>query len=54
MDWFLLVIAGCAEAGFAILLKQSHHFTRLWPMTFGCHSLRCSPGWMRRSSLKAA
>jgi quaternary ammonium compound-resistance protein SugE len=29
--WFLVVIAGFFETGFAILLKQSETFTRLWP-----------------------
>ena len=31
MAWFLIVLAGIFETGFAILLKQSSHFTRLWP-----------------------
>jgi quaternary ammonium compound-resistance protein SugE len=31
MPWLLIVVAGVFEAGFAILLKQSGHFTRLWP-----------------------
>jgi quaternary ammonium compound-resistance protein SugE len=31
MSWFLLVLAGAFETGFAVLLKQSHNFTRLWP-----------------------
>jgi quaternary ammonium compound-resistance protein SugE len=31
MAWFLVVVAGLFETGFAVLLKQSHHFTRLWP-----------------------
>ena len=31
MAWFLIVIAGLFETGFAVLLKQSHGFTRLWP-----------------------
>lgn len=31
MSWFLLVLAGVFETGFAVLLKQSHSFTRLWP-----------------------
>lgn len=34
MAWFLIVTAGLFETGFAVLLKQSHNFTRLWP-TFG-------------------
>jgi len=29
--WFLIVVAGFFETGFAVLLKQSVHFTRLWP-----------------------
>lgn len=31
MAWFLIVMAGLFETGFAVLLKQSHGFTRLWP-----------------------
>ncbi len=31
MAWFLIVVAGFFETGFAVLLKQSVHFTRLWP-----------------------
>jgi quaternary ammonium compound-resistance protein SugE len=31
MPWFLIVVAGLFETGFAVLLKQSHSFTRLWP-----------------------
>jgi quaternary ammonium compound-resistance protein SugE len=31
MAWFLLVVAGLFETGFAVLLKQSHGITRLWP-----------------------
>lgn len=31
MAWFLIVIAGIFETGFAVLLKQSHGITRLWP-----------------------
>lgn len=31
MAWFLIVVAGLFETGFAVLLKQSAHFTRLWP-----------------------
>jgi quaternary ammonium compound-resistance protein SugE len=31
MPWFLIVVAGLLETGFAVLLKQSHSFTRLWP-----------------------
>lgn len=31
MAWFLVVVAGVFETGFAILLKQSASFTKLWP-----------------------
>jgi quaternary ammonium compound-resistance protein SugE len=31
MSWFLIVVAGVFETGFAVLLKQSESFTRLWP-----------------------
>ncbi len=31
MAWFLLVIAGLLEVGWAVGLKYSEGFTRLWP-----------------------
>ena len=31
MAWFLIVVASLFETGFAVLLKQSHGMTRLWP-----------------------
>ena len=31
MPWLLIVVAGLFETGFAVLLKQSSNFTRLWP-----------------------
>ena len=31
MAWLLIVVAGLFETGFAVLLKQSSNFTRLWP-----------------------
>lgn len=31
MAWILIVVAGVFETGFAVLLKQSHGLTRLWP-----------------------
>ena len=31
MAWFLIVVAGLFETGFAVLLKQSHGISRLWP-----------------------
>jgi len=29
--WMLIVVASVFETGFAVLLKQSHGLTRLWP-----------------------
>jgi len=31
MAWLIVVAAGVFEMGFAVLLKQSHGITRLWP-----------------------
>ena len=31
MAWLLIVIAGLLETGFAVCLKQSHGFSKLWP-----------------------
>ena len=31
MAWLLVLIAGVFETGFAVLLKQSHGITRVWP-----------------------
>src|SRR6476659_8756855 len=31
MAWLLVVVAGMLETGFAVCLKLSHGFTRLWP-----------------------
>jgi quaternary ammonium compound-resistance protein SugE len=31
MAWLLVCVAGLFETGFAVLLKQSHGITRLWP-----------------------
>ncbi len=31
MPWFLIVVAGLFETGFAVLLKQSANFTKVWP-----------------------
>ncbi|MCQ4042876.1 DMT family transporter [Streptantibioticus rubrisoli] len=31
MAWLLVVVAGLLETGFAVCLKLSHGFTRLWP-----------------------
>lgn len=31
MNWFILVVAGLFEVGWAVGLKYTHGFTRLWP-----------------------
>jgi hypothetical protein len=31
MAWLMVIVAGVFETGFAVLLKQSHGITRLWP-----------------------
>ncbi|MBO0832748.1 MAG: multidrug efflux SMR transporter [Actinobacteria bacterium] len=31
MPWLLIIVAGVFETGFAIFLKQSANFHRLWP-----------------------
>jgi quaternary ammonium compound-resistance protein SugE len=31
MAWLIVIVAGVFEMGFAVLLKQSHGITRLWP-----------------------
>jgi quaternary ammonium compound-resistance protein SugE len=32
MAWFLITVAGLFETAFAVLLKQSENFSRLWPV----------------------
>ncbi|MFN0093169.1 MAG: DMT family transporter [Dehalococcoidia bacterium] len=36
MAWFLVVVAGMLEVAFAVALKGSHGFTRLWPSVAVC------------------
>ncbi|MEU9186347.1 multidrug efflux SMR transporter [Streptomyces sp. NPDC048484] len=36
MAWLLVVVAGFLETGFAVCLKLSHGFTRLWPTVAFC------------------
>ncbi|GAA4818233.1 multidrug efflux SMR transporter [Streptomyces ziwulingensis] len=31
MAWLLVIVAGLLETGFAVCLKLSHGFSRLWP-----------------------
>ena len=34
--WLLVIVAGFLETGFAVCLKLSHGFTRLWPTVAFC------------------
>ncbi|THA32930.1 multidrug efflux SMR transporter [Streptomyces sp. A1277] len=36
MAWLLVVVAGFLETGFAVCLKLSHGFSRLWPTIAFC------------------
>ena len=59
MPWLLIVVAGLFETGFAVLLKQSVNFTRLWPtigfaacalisfglLTLALHGLEVGPAY---------
>ncbi|MEV6958793.1 multidrug efflux SMR transporter [Streptomyces sp. NPDC051207] len=36
MAWLLVIVAGVLETGFAVCLKLSHGFTRLWPTVAFC------------------
>nr|WP_282549292.1 multidrug efflux SMR transporter [Streptomyces rochei] len=36
MAWRLVIVAGVLETGFAVCLKLSHGFTRLWPTIAFC------------------
>ena len=36
MAWLLVIVAGFLETGFAVCLKLSHGFTRLWPTIAFC------------------
>ena len=68
MAWLLVVIAGIFETGFAVLLKQSHGITRLWPtagfaacalvsfalLTYALRSLPVGPAYAAWTGLGAA
>ncbi len=59
MPWMLFVVAGLFETGFAVLLKQSAGFSRLWPtigfaacalisfglLTLALHGLEVGPAY---------
>ncbi|MCC6428148.1 MAG: quaternary ammonium compound efflux SMR transporter SugE [Phycisphaerales bacterium] len=44
MAWFILVIAGLFEVGWAIGLKYTHGFTRLWPSVWTVIAIIISMG----------
>jgi quaternary ammonium compound-resistance protein SugE len=68
MAWFLVVVAGLFETAFAVLLKQSHGITRLWPtvgfaacalisfglLTYALRSLEVGPAYAVWTGLGAA
>ncbi|MDI2131751.1 DMT family transporter [Yinghuangia seranimata] len=51
MAWVLVIIAGILETGFALLLKASHGFSRLWP-TIGFAACAISSFGLLTLSLK--
>lgn len=42
MNWFILVLAGLMEVGWAIGLKYTDGFTRLWPSIWTILAMLCS------------
>lgn len=44
MHWFILVVAGFFEIGWAVGLKYTHGFTRLWPSVGTAFSMIISLG----------
>jgi quaternary ammonium compound-resistance protein SugE len=68
MAWLLVIVAGIFETGFAVLLKQSHGITRLWPtvgfatcalvsfglLTWALRSLPVGPAYAAWTGLGAA
>ncbi|HET7630724.1 MAG TPA: quaternary ammonium compound efflux SMR transporter SugE [Gemmatimonadaceae bacterium] len=44
MAWLILLLAGLFETGWAIGLKYSHGFTRLWPSVWTVVSMAISLG----------
>jgi quaternary ammonium compound-resistance protein SugE len=68
MAWFLVVVAGIFETAFAVLLKQSHGITRMWPtvgfaicalisfglLTIALRSLDVGPAYATWTGLGAA
>jgi len=66
--WLIVIIAGILETGFAIMLKQSHGFSRLWPtigfavcalgsfglLTYALKSLEVGPAYAVWTGIGAA
>jgi quaternary ammonium compound-resistance protein SugE len=44
MDWILLIVAGLLEIGWAIGLKYTEGFTRLWPSVWTAGAMVASIG----------
>ena len=44
MAWIYLFVAGLLEVGWAVGLKYTHGFTRLWPSVFTAISMAASVG----------
>jgi quaternary ammonium compound-resistance protein SugE len=44
MNWILLLVAGLLEVGWAIGLKYTEGFTRLWPSVFTVLAMAASVG----------
>ncbi|MFI4898207.1 MAG: quaternary ammonium compound efflux SMR transporter SugE [Phycisphaerales bacterium JB059] len=42
MPWIILIVAGLFEIGWAVGLKHTHGFTRLWPSLFTIAAIVCS------------
>ena len=46
MSWFYLLIAGLLEVAWAVGLKYTHGFTRLWPSVFTLATMAGSVGML--------
>ncbi|HEU4376009.1 MAG TPA: quaternary ammonium compound efflux SMR transporter SugE [Telluria sp.] len=44
MSWFILIVAGVLEVGWAVGLKYTAGFTRLWPSVFTLATMAGSVG----------
>jgi quaternary ammonium compound-resistance protein SugE len=50
MAWFLLIVAGLLEAGWAIGLKYTEGFTRLWPSVLTIAGIVISMGLLAHAA----